>query len=232
MTKNYLRIIIVDVIVLAMFLIVAFVFPFEMNTVYWISLVFAVFAIAVQVLVIKSAFTKGNDVKSKFYGFPVAKIGIAYMSVQVALSLAAMIIVKFVDMAAWIPIIVYILLLGFSVIGFIAADATRDEVMKLDNKLKSDTSCMQALRSVVDPLVRQVEDPECRKALETLSNDFRYSDPVSSESIRGIESELSAQVSELQSAVLDADKTAIIELCKRTGITLTERNRLCKLNKR
>ena len=39
-------------------------------------------------------------------------------------------------------------------------------------------------------------------------------------------------VDELQKAVVDNDSESIIGLCDKIRISLTERNRLCKLNKR
>ena len=231
MTKNEKRVVIVDAIVLVMFLVIAFVVPFRMNAVFWISLVFGVLAIGVQLYVLKSAFAKGEDIRSKFYGFPIAKIGIAYMAVQVVLSLVFMILAKFLDVPVWIPVIGYILILGIAALGFIAADATRDEVEHLDNKLVVDTECMQSLRSIVYPLAGQVKDTETKKVLENLADEFKYSDPVSSEAIKEIESELTELVSELQKAVVDGDNSAVKELGKKISVALTERNRLCKLNK-
>ena len=65
-----------------------------------------------------------------------------------------------------------------------------------------------------------------------MAEEFKYSDPVSSEAIKNIENELSEMVDELQKAVVDNDSESIIGLCDKIKISLTERNRLCKLNKR
>ena len=118
------------------------------------------------------------------------------------------------------------------VIGFIAAEATRDTIEKMDNKLKNNTECMQNLRSIVYPLSGQAKDAKCKEELDKLAEEFKYSDPVSSEAIKNIENELSEMVDELQKAVVDNDSESIIGLCDKIKISLTERNRLCKLNKR
>lgn len=122
--------------------------------------------------------------------------------------------------------------LGITAIGFIAADVTRDEIERQDVVLKADTECMQSLRSIVYPLSGQVADIECSKFLKNLAEEFKYSDPVSSGSIKDIEGELTALVGELQNAVVDTDVEAIKALCQKINVTLAERNRLCKLNKR
>jgi hypothetical protein len=75
-------------------------------------------------------------------------------------------------------------------------------------------------------------DENAKKVLQDVADEFRYSDPVSSESLKDIENELENQVGELQLAVTEENAENIITLCKKIKITLTERNRLCKLGKR
>lgn len=232
MTKNEKRIILVDAIVLALFLVIAFVIDFRRNAVFGISLLFGVLAIGIQPYVINYAFKKGDDIRSKFYGFPIAKIGTGYMAVQVMLSIVFMIVVKFFDTPFWIPIVSYVLILGISAIGFIAADATRDEVENIDRKLVVDTECMQKLRLLVSSLSSQVDAGETKRILEKLSEDFRYSDPLSCDATKVIEEELVALVSEVQKSVMNAENDMIKELCKKISVVLTERNSICKLNKR
>lgn len=230
MTKNEKRVCIVIAIILVVFAVISLAIPFVKETVFWLSFVFGVIAIGLQVYILKTAFGKDESPKSKFYGFPVAKIGVVYMFVQLILSLVFMAIGF--DCPIWIPVIIYIVLLGGAGIGFIAADATRDELERQDVVLKADTECMQNLRSIVYPLSGQVEDGECSDLLKKVAEEFKYSDPVSSDSIKDIEKELTALVEELQKAVVDGDVEAIKLLSQKISVTLTERNRLCKLNKR
>lgn len=230
MTKNEKRVIAVDAIILVVFLVISFVAPFKMNGVFWLSVILGVISIAAQLYILKSAFGQGEGPMSKFYGFPIAKIGFVYMVAQLILSLVFMAIGSFCP--TWIPVIVFVVILGAACIGFIAADATRDEIECQDAVLKTNTECMQTLRSIVYPLAGQVSDQDCVKALQELADEFRYSDPVSGESIKDIEKELTALVEKLQKAVVDDDKNSIEELCRKTNVVLTERNRMCKLKKR
>lgn len=229
-TKNRNRLWAVIAIVFIMFLVIALAVPFEKNNVYYLSLIFGIVAIVVQCVVMKIAFGKEETPKSKFYGFPIAKIGFVYMAAQVILSFVFMAISK--NCPTWIVVIIFVVLLGVSFIGFIAAEATRDTIEKMDNKLKNNTECMQNLRSIVYPLSGQAKDAKCKEELDKLAEEFKYSDPVSSEAIKNIENELSEMVDELQKAVVDNDSESIIGLCDKIKISLTERNRLCKLNKR
>lgn len=230
MTKNEKRVCIVLAINLVVFVVISLVVPFVKSGVFWLSFVFGIIAIAVQLYVLKIAFGKDESPRSKFYGFPIAKIGFVYMVAQLLLSLVFMAI-GFIC-PVWIPVIVYVVLLGGASIGFIAADVTRDEIERQDVVLKTDTECMQTLRSIVYPLSGQTEDGESSELLKKLAEEFKYSDPVSSDSIKDIEKDLTALVEELQKAVVDGDAQSVKGLGQKISVTLTERNRLCKLNKK
>lgn len=230
MTKNEKRVCIVFAIILAVFAVVSLAVPFVKGGVFWLSFVFGIVAIAVQLYVLKSAFGKNESPRSKIYGFPIARIGFVYLVAQILLSFMFMAIGFICPI--WIPVIIYVLLLGITAIGFIAADVTRDEIERQDVVLKANTECMQSLRSIVYPLSGQIADKDCSEILQSLTDEFKYSDPVSSESIKDIEQELTALVSELQKAVVDTDVEAIKALCQKIKVTLIERNRLCKINKK
>lgn len=229
MSKNEKRMIFMDIVALIMFSVVTLAFPFTRNNIFWLSFAFGIIAILVQMFVFILAFSGEDSPKSKFYGFPIARIGITYMIIQLVISLLFMVLATLV--AFWIPFVLFVLVLGVFSLGFVAADATRDEIVRQDVKLTVDTACMQNLRSIIYPLKGQISDAECVKQLNELSDLFKYSDPVSSVSIKPIEDSLTALVYELQKAVIDSDPESVTELCKKITLTLTERNRLCKLNK-
>lgn len=229
MTKNQTRVLAVVIIVLIAFSVIAFAVPFVKTGLFWMSYIFGVISILAQLYVLKVAFDGAESIKSKFYGFPIAQIGFFYMAAQVVVSLVFMILSSVVPI--WIAVVVDILLLAAAAIGFIAADVVRDEVERQDVKLEADVSCMTTLRSVVYSLPAQCEDSEANKVLQELADDFRYSDPVSSNALKDIETDLENMVAQLQIAVTDENKTNILSFAKKTKNLLTERNRLCKLNK-
>lgn len=229
MKKSVIRWSTVLIIVLVVYNVVVFAVPFIKSGVFFLSWVFTLVAIGAQVYVIRSAFYKGESVKSKFYGFPVAKIGAVYLIIQMALSLLFMAVGAHV--ALWIPLVVYVVLLGASAVGFISADAMRDEIEQQDVKLKENVACIRALQSKTASMIRLAQDEQVREGLEKFAENLRYSDPVSNDALSDIEADLTACVDELQSAVTDGDCGAVFALLDRAGSALAERNRLCKLNK-
>ena len=126
LSKGKFQTILILAIVLAAYLLLAFVIPFAKTAVFWLALVFTLAAFGVQLYVLKLSFTKGKDARSKFYGFPIARIGVVYLIVQIVLSFLFMAIAKIC--AAWIAVIIFVLLLAAAAVGVIAADAMRDEV--------------------------------------------------------------------------------------------------------
>lgn len=179
--------------------------------------------------IFKISFRNGESVRSKFYGFPIARLGVVYLAVQLVLGLLVMALAKWVP--TWVGMILFAVTLAAAAVGCIAADMMRDEVERQDVKLKKDVSPMRAMQSKANALVNQCDAPVLKNKLEKLAEDFRFSDPVSSEALADIESSLSACLDELQQSLTDGDMDSATVLCCRAKAALAERNRLCKLNK-
>lgn len=225
MKKDTIRSILAAVIVLAVYNLVAFVAPFAHTAAFWISYGFSFPAFAVVAISFYIAFLKNPDAKSRFYGFPVARIGLIYGIAQIVVSLVVMALAAITPW--WIPTLVYAIGLAIAALGLIGAEAVVEEVQTQDQTQKAAVSLMRGLQSKVSQLAAQSEDENIR----ALAEEFRYSDPVSNEAIAAAEADLSAIVDELQNAYVDGDKEAMDKLCRKAGLLLAERNRLCKLNK-
>lgn len=232
MKKSSVRWWIIWAVVLAVYNVIVFAVPFPKNAVFFVNWVFSLIAIATQVYVIHTAFYKGESTTSKFYGFPIAKLGVLYLTVQLALGLAFMALGFALTIPLWVPLVLYVVLLGAAAVGLISTEATRDEIVRQDKKLKKGVSCMRALQSRVAAMVPLAKDVSIRTALEKFAEDIRFSDPVSSAELEAAESDLSACIDDLQQAVLDNDRETALSLEKRAEMLLAERNRLCKLEKR
>ena len=229
MKNNITRTMAVLCIIFVVFTIVAFIIPISKNGVFWISYLFGVISITAQGYTIKIAFNNQESVKSKFYGFPIAKIGFIYMCFQIIASFIFIVFSKFVPI--WLEIIVCIVAFGIASIGFIAADAMREEINNQDSILKKDIYNMRTMQSKVRMMIGQCENSELSKKINILSEALQYSDPVSSDAIKDIESELLEYINELQKSIIDQEFSVGEVICKKTMDLLSERNRLCKLNK-
>ena len=225
MKKDTMRALVVAVIALAIYNLVAFLIPFAHTAAFWISYGFTLAAFFVVAASIYIAFMKKADAKSRFYGFPIARIGVLYGAAQLVLSLVVMALAKCTPW--WIPALIFAVGLGLALIGLISAEAVVEQIHTQDAKLKKDTSLMRAMQSKVSQIAGQTDDA----AIKALAEEFRYSDPVSNDAIVDTEADLAAVVDQLEAAFVDADTDATAQLCRKANALLAERNRLCKLNK-
>ena len=211
MSKNKIRVIAFAAIALVVFNVIAFVIPIPKSAVFWVAYIFGMLAIAAQLLFMNVAFSGKEDIRSKFYGFPIARIGVIYGICQLLLSFAAMALGAFIPV--WVPVVVFVIIAAAAGVGLISTDMVREEIEKQDEKLVKDVS------------------GELKTALDKLADEIKYSDPVSSSATEQIEDELNFNIEELQKAIVDGDNTSALTICKKTSGILAERNRLCKLNK-
>lgn len=225
MNKNAIRGMIGMAVLLVLYFLAAFLIPFVHAAVFWMSFVFTLIAFGVAAFSLYTAFLQKPDARSRFYGFPIAKIGVIYGGAQLVLGLLLMALGKWVPV--WVAVLLYAVLLGAAVIGLVSADAVVEEIHVQDKKLKKNVAFMRALQSQVNQMASQCSLPEMKQ----FSEDVRYSDPVSSDALADIERDLSAAVEDLQSAIVDGDNGAALQLVKKADNLLKERNRLCKLNK-
>lgn len=231
MKKDIVRLRVLLAVALAVYHVVIFALPFQKNGVFFISWIFTLIAIGAQVYVVRTAFYSGESAKSKFYGFPIVRIGVAYLAIQLVLGMAFMVLGGIAEVPMQIPIVLYIVLFGASFVGFISADAMRDEIERQDVKLKKDVQNMRMLQSKASSMMQLAQDGGVCKALEKFAEDLRFSDPVSSEALEAIEADLMACTDEIQQAVTDDDREAVFVLLQKARSILAERNRLCKLGK-
>ncbi len=227
--KNAVRTVVILAIVLILYCVLAFAIPFVRGGVFWLSFVFTLIALCAQLYVLKTSFAHGESARSKFYGFPIARIGLIWLVVQL--------IAGFICMAlglvlpVWIALVVFVIILAAAAIGLITTEGIRDEVERQDEVLKKNVTNMRALQSKAAAIAVQCEDEGTRKVLNTLADKFRFSDPVSSDATAEAEAGLAALMEELLAAVLDSDSESAAALAKRLEAALSERNRLCKLEK-
>lgn len=215
-TKGYL----ILGILFALVSVIAFVVPTEKTTAFWIAYAFTVAAFAAQIGIWKIALGKEETLKSKFLGFPVVHIGIAYLIVQIV----AFAVFMFIPTApAWIVVIVCVLIAGISAICMIAADTGRGEIERVEAKVQKKVFYIRSLQVDVELLADKETDAEIKAALTQLAEKIRFSDPMSNEQLADLEAQIAAKVSDLKIATNKAE--VITEL----NSLLDERNKKCKL---
>ena len=228
MAKNSTKGIMLLVILFAVFSVIAFVIPYPKNTVFWIAYACGVFAILFQLYIFRSSFGKA-DARSRFYGFPIARLGIYYLVAQLAVSIIEIALSKFLP--TWVVIIINVLILAVALTGCITTETMRDEIAAQDTKLKRSVSNMRELQSISATLADQTTDVDLKATLTKLADEFKFSDPVSSEKTMELESDLRRRIDDLQQAITESDANAAKVLCGKLSMCLKERNRISATSK-
>lgn len=230
MNKKVGSFIAVYAIIFIIFNVVALVIPFESYASRWITFVFMDIAILLSAGITWIAFSKGEDVKSKFYGFPVFRIGIIYSTLQFVVWLIISCICFAVEVPGWISVIICTLFLGFAFVGVTAIDNVRDIAEEQDNNLLTKTKVVKDFSIDIDSLILACEDEKLKKALKKLAEEVKYSDPVSSEATAEIEAKIQKEV-DLLAGLARLDYGEAMEMIENISNKLARRNSLCKEKK-
>ena len=227
MRKNTIRGKILLAVVAAVFSLIAFVLPVEKTAVFWIAYSCGLIAILFQLYIFKISFE--GDAKSRFYGFPIARLGIYYLVAQLILSVVEMALAGLIP--AWPAVIVNALALAVALIGCITAETMRDEIVQQDGKLKKNVSAMRELQSMAASMVGQCSDEEMKSIVKKVADELRFSDPVSSDATAELEDEMRSELADIQQAIVEGDKDGVKAFCRKMMGNLTERNRKCSVSK-
>ena len=216
MTKRF-----VCPILLVIFLVfscIVFVAPFERNAVFWISYGFAIVAIGIQIPLWKSAL-KGDSLKSKFLGLPLVQIGAVFLTIQLVLSLLQIMLPQ---IPVWAPIILDTVVLGTTCICLISGTVARTSIEQTETRIHEKVRYIWNLKDEIDILLVSETDPAVKKALSSLSETIRYSDPISDSSLANIEEMIEKKTRALSAS---KDKLALISEIRNL---LNQRNIMCK----
>ena len=232
MKKSNIRFGIVLAVLLIIYHLLVFAIPFEHNSIFWLSYGLTLDAFVIATVACFIAFRNGKSVTSKFYGFPIAKVGVIYLVVQMILCMAFVVISQYIEVPIWISVLVYAIALGVAVIGLATTDTVRDHIEQQDAKQQYNVSVMRAVHAKVRQMVAQCTNPDCANVVNALAEELRYSDPVSNPALAVIESDLGNAIDELQLAVTSGDDASIQSLCQKATVILNERNILCRISKK
>lgn len=219
-------------ILLLVYVLLVTVIPFKKTGASWIAFSFGIVSILACCGISLFAFMKGKTFISKIYGFSIFKLGVIYLASQMATSLVLFVVGAFVKVPGWIALLINIILLAFCAIGLLVAENTRDAVEEIDDQYKEKTKTVKTFNIGVEYLVDIAQDPELRKKLEDLADEFKYSDPVSSEATEDLEDKIKVEIANLKDMIVEgADVSDITPKITQIKNLLSARNRICKNSK-
>lgn len=224
--------------VIAVYAIIAFVYilafliiPFRKNAASWISFAFTVISFPCGALIYNMAFGNGKALVSKVYGYPIFRIGVIYTITQIIFSIIVCVIATLLTVPYWIALLLSVIILAASAIGVIATENTRDIVEEIDQGTKRFIQTTKMFNLNIAAIVDLCSDITIKKELEKLSEQFRFSDPVSNSKTEPIESDILKELKFLEVSITKANTEEMLSEINKIQNLLSERNRICKVEK-
>ncbi|MCL2663900.1 MAG: hypothetical protein FWE83_11335 [Oscillospiraceae bacterium] len=227
LSKNKKMSLAIALIVLGIYNTIVFVIPFNRGGGFWTGYGFSMLAIVMTAAVSLFAF-KPEGLRSKIYGLPLISVAWRYLVVQMIIGLAQ-ILLDFIPIPFQYGLVVNIILLGLCLIGLITVEIGKDEIVRIDEKVKEKVFYIKALQVDVETMADRTTDESAKKALQDLAETIRYSDPMSNPQLAAVENKIEAKVNALTDSITDIEATKT--QCNELQQLLTERNRKCKILK-
>lgn len=219
-------------IIAVVFILITLVVPFDKPAASWAMFAFSLISIVFGGFMCLLAFKNTEKLMSKFYGFPVFRIGVLYIGIQLILTVIIYIIGANIDVPFWVGFLISILLLGAAAIGCITTDNARDIVEEIDQKEYVSTRQITLFQVDISEIVEMCKDEEVKQPLKKLAEKFKYSDPVSSPATADKEKEISDELENLKDLIRKGTKQDIITEIEKITILLSTRNKMCEIGKK
>lgn len=231
MSKKRKSAIAIYAIIALVFTVLSLLVPFKKPASSWIMFAFSLVSIVAGLFISYYAFGKSEKLMSKFYGYPLFRIGYIYMGIQIAITIVLYVIGAFVDVPYWIGLIISVLIAGFAAIGCIVADNARDIVENIDVKERASIEQVTTFQIDISEILDLCKDEEIKQPLSKLVTKFKYSDPVSSTKTADKEKEISDALQELKGLIRTGEKQEILDKIDTVSTMLATRNRMCEAGK-
>ncbi len=219
-------------IILFLFLIIlnilAFAIPHKHTATFWCGYLFTTVAFLFQVLFTFLALGDSKSIKKVFLGISIIHYGLIYLILQSILGLIFIFIpsinIILATVSSALLLCIYLIIIATALIG-------RNLVADIDTKNKVKTFFIKSLLVDVETLEEKAETPEMKVLISSLSEQVKYSDPMSSDVLQNVEGRISDKYNLLEAAVVASDVEAAKIICKDLDVLFTERNKKCKLLK-
>jgi len=223
--KNKKMFILVALIILVIYNVISFTFPFSKHRGFWIGYIFVTLSFFLTVGVCFFAF-QHQEIKSKFYGVSLVFIMRTYFITQIIIGFIEMIIP---DNFYRYEIVLNIIILAACLIGLIGVNFGKKEIERLDKHIHEKVFFINTLQTDVESLITKTTQESTKKNIKALIDTIHYSDPMSNHQLSSLENKIAAQIVILAENISNVDMAN--SLCDELQELLADRNRKCKILK-
>jgi len=195
---------------------------------FWFSYWFTLVAFGLNILAVMVLFRRSMTARDWFLGFPVLRDGYIYLGLQFVASVVFMAIPH----CSWaIAVAVQAVILAVYLVFAISGLVARETIEQLDTGIATKVRFVRTLQADLTVIAQRCTDAGVKKQVSALADKARYSDPMSSDALAGLEQDIMANVASLGDAVDRGDMTGATALCVTIERGISERNTRCKLLK-
>ena len=215
-------------VVLAAFNVICFITPNEiagMNKfggAFWTGYIFITAALIGQ-LICAYIVLKTDDKRKLFYNIPMIRVSLIGLILTFVFGALVMAIP---GLPNWIGIIACVLILAFTAIAVIKASAAADIVEKVDKKVSVQTLFIRSLTVDAESLMTCTKTEEARSACKKVYEAARYSDPMSSEALSDIESQIALKFAAFSDLIKTGQNAE--DIADALVFLIDDRNKICK----
>lgn len=204
-----------------------FAIPFPKNSASWIAYFFTLCSFVVSYWIFMVAFQNTEELESKVYGFPILRVGISYLAMQLIFGFVVDLLGYQVKVAGWVVVVVSVLLLAYALIGMIATDTARNVIEQQQEEVVIQTEKIAYFQLDIAGLADRAAEVDVKEKLMKLAEDVRFSDPVSSEALQEIEGRLELEALKLENMLGSNPEDCLTQIELLSNL-LADRNRRCK----
>ncbi len=201
--------------------IIFFSIPSTYNLSFFISYTLTMITLISQIFIIKYL-EKNNHKKNNFIG-----ISFIYWNISLIITLIIItLITKFInDFPTWLSIIINTLIITINIIRLILLNNSVNYINNINDKTKNKVNNIKNMKIEIDLLIEKENNQTIKKELIKLSDKIKYSDPYSSNELKGIEENIINKIEQLKSS---KEKEVLVS---EITLLLEERNKKCKIYK-
>lgn len=231
MKKNFKFYLALWAIMLVLFNVIAFVSPGwigqeKYTPSFWTGYVCITAAFIGQLACAYNAF-KAENLNKLFYNIPLITISFTGL---IASFIAGGLCMLISPLPYWVGVIICAIVLAFTVLSVIKASLAADVVSDVDEKVKGRTLFVKSLTVDAEILMTQARSEQTKAVCKKVYESIRYSDPMSSDALASIESQITIRFHALSEAVKN-EADAVSAIADEVILLVGERNKKCKLMK-
>ena len=191
---------------------------------FWISWVVVIATFVGQLVCARVAFK--SETKEKLF-LNISIITQSYAALVLSVIVAS-ILMLIPDCPYWIAAIVCSIVFGYSAIMISGTKAAANIVEKRGAEVADKTAFIKNITSDAESLVSKGTSPEMKIKLKKVYELLRYSDPMSKEELKSIESKMAVKFNDISDAVKENNSTLVNEYCEEFFALVEERKTKCK----